>query len=77
MCNTIVRQKRCCFEVKNSFRKSKTTVIKTLTDTDRVFKKGYYMHTHCYQYPNQPYMRTAGQPNSIYMPDDNFKYQAM
>ena len=35
------------------------------------------LHAHCYQYTNQPYLRTTGQPNSISMSDDNFKYLAM
>ena len=64
----------CCFDVKNVFLQSKMGAIKTLTDTSRISR---ILHAHCYQYTNQPYLRTTGQPNSISMPDDNFKYLAM
>ena len=33
-----------CFSIKNVFRQSKMAAIKTLTDANIIFKKGYYMH---------------------------------
>ena len=35
------------------------------------------LQAHIYQHTNQPYLRSNGQPNSISMSDDNFKYLAM
>ena len=40
----LLPSKLCCFDVKNVFRQSKMAAIKNLTDTNRIFKKGYYMH---------------------------------
>ena len=33
-----------CFDAKKAFHKSKMAAIKTLTDANWIFKKGYYMH---------------------------------
>ena len=38
----LIPSEPCCFDVKNVFRQSKMATIKT--DTNRIFKKGYYMH---------------------------------
>lgn len=35
---------QCCFDAKKVFRKSKMATIRTLTDANWIFKKGYYMH---------------------------------
>ena len=75
-CNTKVKQKDffaklyqtlfllpsepCCFDVKNVFRQSKMLAIKTLTDTNRIFKKGYYM-----------LIVISTQSNHIWAPLDN------
>ena len=40
----LVPSKPWCFDVKNVFRESKMAAIKTLTDTNIIFKKGYYLH---------------------------------
>ena len=79
MCNTRVKQKDqtlfllpsepCCFDVNNVFCQSKMAAIKTLTYTNRILN--------CCQYTKQPYLSTIGQPNSISVPDDNFKYLAL